>query len=75
MNKENFLQRYAAYAVALVLFVAIACIYCSPALSGKVIQSGDSTSATAAVQEAVKYTKDTGDYSFWTGSMFSGMPN
>ena len=75
MKKENFLQKYAAYVVALVVFVAISCIYCSPALEGKVIQSGDSTSATAAVQEAVKYTKDTGDHSFWTGSMFSGMPN
>ena len=75
MKKENLLQKYGAYAVALVLFVAIAYIYCSPVLDGKVIQSGDNTSATAAVQEAVQYTKDTGDHSFWTGSMFSGMPN
>ena len=56
MKKENFLQKYGAYAIALVIFVAIACIYCSPALEGKVIQSGDNTSATSAVQEAVKYT-------------------
>ena len=75
MKKENFLQKYGAYAVALVLFVAIACIYCSPALEGKVIRSGDSTSATAAVHESTEYTRTTGDYSFWTGSMFSGMPN
>jgi hypothetical protein len=75
MKKENFLQRYAAYAVALVLFVVVACIYCSPYLEGKVIQSGDGTSAAAAVQEVVQYSKATGDHSFWTGSMFSGMPN
>lgn len=75
MKIENFWQKYAAYAVALVLFVAIAYIYCSPVLDGKVIQSGDGTSATAAVREAVEYTKNTGDHSFWTGSMFSGMPN
>ena len=59
----------------MVLFVAIACIYCSPALEGKVIRSGDSTSAAAAVHESTEYTRTTGDYSFWTGSMFSGMPN
>ena len=75
MKKENFLQRYAAYAVALVLFVVVACIYCSPYLEGKVIQSGDGTSAAAAVQEVVQYSKATRDHSFWTGSMFSGMPN
>ena len=75
MKKENFLQRYAAYAAALVLFVVVACVYCSPYLEGKVIQSGDGTSAAAAVQEVVQYSKTTGDHSFWTGSMFSGMPN
>ena len=75
MEKQNFFQKYGAYVIALVLFVAIACIYCAPALEGKVIQSGDSTSAAAAIHEAKEYTKETGDYSFWTGSMFSGMPN
>lgn len=75
MKKENFWQRYGAYVAALVLFVAVACVYCAPALEGKVIQSGDSTSAAAAVHESTEYSKNTGDYTFWTGSMFSGMPN
>ena len=75
MKKENFLQKYSAYAVALVLFVAVACIYCLPALEGKVIQSGDGTNASSAVREVGEYIKNTGDNSFWTGSMFSGMPN
>lgn len=75
MKKESFMQRYGAYAVALLLFVAIACVYCFPALEGKVVQSGDSTNAAAAVHESTEYSKNTGDYTFWTGSMFSGMPN
>lgn len=75
MENKSLLQKYGAYAVALVLFIAIACIYCSPSLEGKVIHSGDSTSAAAAVHESTEYTRNTGDYSFWTGSMFSGMPN
>ena len=75
MKKESFIQRYGAYVVALILFVAMACIYCAPALEGKVIQSGDSTSAAAAVREVGEYNNRTGDNSFWTGSMFSGMPN
>ena len=75
MKKESFIQKYGAYVVALILFIAVACIYCAPALEGKVIQSGDSTSAAAAVREVGEYNKRTGDNSFWTGSMFSGMPN
>ncbi len=75
MKKENFIQKYGAYAVALVVFVSVACIYCAPALEGKVIYSGDSVSALSAVHESTEYHKNTGDYTFWTGSMFSGMPN
>ena len=75
MKKESFMQRYGAYVAALVLFVAVACIYCAPALEGKVIQTGDGINATAAVRESTEYSKNTGDYTFWTGSMFSGMPN
>ena len=75
MKNKNFMQKYGAYLVAIALFVGVACIYCLPALEGKVIQSGDSTSAAAATHEVGEYTKSTGDISFWTGSMFSGMPN
>ena len=75
MKKESFMQKYGAYLAAFVLFVAIACIYCSPALEGKVVQTGDGTNAAAAVHESTKYSTETGDYTFWTGSMFSGMPN
>ena len=75
MKKENFVQRYGAYAAALVLFIAVACIYCSPALEGKVVHAGDNISWMGASQEVRQYTQETGDHSFWTGSMFSGMPN
>ena len=74
-KKESFIQKYAAYAVALVLFVAVACIYCAPALEGKVVHAGDNISWRGMAKEVQQYTEDTGDHSFWTGSMFSGMPN
>ena len=74
-KKESFIQKYAAYAVALVLFVAVACIYCAPALEGKVVHAGDNISWRGMAKEVQQYTKDTGDHSFWTGSVFSGMPN
>ena len=72
---KEFLKKYAAYAVAAVIFVVLAYTYCFPQLSGRKVWSADNVNGTAAVQEAVRYTQETGDHSWWTGSMFSGMPN
>lgn len=59
----------------LLFFIIAAAMYFWPSLQGKVIFSGDGIGGTAAVHESMEYHKTTGDYSFWTGSMFSGMPN
>lgn len=74
MNK-SFLDKYGALIAATILFLALGFIYCAPSLQGKVMYAGDNISAESAMKECVEYTKATGEYSFWTGSMFSGMPN
>ena len=61
--------------VILLVFALASAIYFFPALQGKVIYAGDNINAWAAVQEGVSYHETTGDYSYWTGSMFCGMPN
>lgn len=75
MKFSELFKKYGAYVVAAVIFFALAFIYCKPQLSGKVVSAGDNTNATAAVQEAVRYTQETGDYTWWIGNMFSGMPD
>lgn len=57
------------------LFVAVACIYCYPELEGRGIFAGDSLNGFSAVQESLQYTRETGNHTWWTGSMFCGMPN
>ena len=71
---KTFFQKYTAYLVAAVLFVILAFVYCKPSLSGKVLQPGDTVNAMSAVQEPVRYHQQTGDYTWWNGSLFSGMP-
>jgi len=73
--KSTFFSKYGAIIVATVLFLALGFIYCAPSLQGKVVHAGDNINGTSAVQEGVKYHQETGDYTFWTGAMFSGMPN
>ena len=67
-------KEIAAYAGIVALFVIAAAVYFMPSLQGKVIYAGDSINAQAAVHESAEYAKAGGN-TFWTGSMFSGMPN
>lgn len=67
-------KKVAPYLVALVVFVGFAVLYCSPMLEGKVVYAGDTFNWLGAAHQTQEYTKATGEYSWWTGSMFSGMP-
>ena len=71
----SFIKKNYFYFVALIIFIIAAYVYCSPVLKGKKLYAGDNITGTAAVQECKKYHETTGDYSWWTGSMFCGMPN
>ncbi len=75
IDLKKLFKKSSAYLVAAALFVAAACIYCSPALSGKKLFAGDIQNYLGASQESRDYHSETGDYTFWNGAMFSGMPN
>ena len=69
--KENVLP----YILIVVLFLALAAVYCYPVLQGKVIGNADGVNGAAAVQECLEYRHAEGGNSWWTGALFSGMPN
>ena len=71
---KGFFEKYGAVLLAVILAFVLAFTYCKPVLSGKVLQSGDNINAISNFQEPVNYTKATGDYTWWTNSVFSGMP-
>lgn len=54
--------------------LAVACIYLSPALGGKVIYQGDIIKYEAMVKETKDYHAKTGEYALWNSALFSGMP-
>lgn len=72
--KKEWVRKYLPYLVAAIIFIALACIYCSPIFEGKVINQPDIKNWEGMVHECRQYTAETGNYSWWTGSMFSGMP-
>ena len=56
MKKPN-LKRLSPFIVALITFLAIGIIYCSPVLEGRVLQAGDTTNYLGASNEIRQYSK------------------
>lgn len=57
----------------LILF-AVACIYFSPALEGKIVDQHDIVQFKGAVKETSDFRKEYNEEPLWTNSLFSGMP-
>lgn len=72
MMKDVFKKLF-PYLVAVLIFIILTLIYASPVLEGKVINAGDTKSWQGMRHETQLYN-DAGHYSYWTGSMFGGMP-
>jgi hypothetical protein len=74
MKKIN-VKAFIPHAVAVAVFLAVAFIYCRPALQGKVLQQSDVSAWKGAIQNSVEYAKThNGKYPLWSNGLFSGMP-
>lgn len=60
--------------IAFVIFTCLLFFYFSPLLTGKQILQHDITQFKGAYQEVKKYKEQTGEETYWSNSMFSGMP-
>lgn len=73
MTKFNW-KKLVPHVVALVIFVLVALVYCSPALDGKVVGGGDIAQWQGTVHQMDVYKSTHGHYPLWSNSMFGGMP-
>ena len=62
------------HAGIVVLFAIVAFIFFAPVFDGKAVRQGDMEKAKAMGYEQEMYHQQTGTYTNWTSSMFSGMP-
>lgn len=71
----QFANKRAFHLFALLVFLVVSLIYCSPILEGKLLNTGDATAGEAFNREFKTY-QDAGEKGFigWTNTMFSGMP-
>ncbi|UBM58904.1 hypothetical protein LAG90_19075 [Marinilongibacter aquaticus] len=74
MKSKISFQNILPYLIVLAVFLATTFAYFSPLLNGKVLSMHDINMASGAAKEVQDFYKNTGEYSWWTNSMFGGMP-
>ena len=62
------------HVVAVLVFLVLTLVYFSPVLQGKDIMQDDAIGSMNWGKDAKEYHEETGEYSYWSNSMFSGMP-
>lgn len=72
--KQTWLKLAIPHALAILLFLLIAIIYCQPALQGKTLDQHDITGWKGMAQQSFEYREKHGHFPLWTNSLFSGMP-
>ena len=75
LQPKSWWKQALPYVAAIAIFIVFSLIYCSPVLDGKIVQAGDTKSWEGMYQQNKVFHETTGEYSWWTGSMFSGMPS
>lgn len=68
------IKKYLPHIYIAIGFLVLAALFCYPTLQGKELQQHDVVSNMAMSHEAKEYHKQTGEPTFWTNSMFGGMP-
>lgn len=60
--------------IAVIIFIAIAAIFCKPSLEGKVLYQHDIVQYEGGSKDIANYAEKHGEAPLWTNGMFSGMP-
>lgn len=71
---KNVINKLVPYILALVLLISIDLVFFAPQWTGKVLQQSDMISITGMSHEAKNFHEKTGQVTYWTNSMFGGMP-
>ena len=75
MNCKNFnWKSIVPHCVAVLIFLTLTLVYFSPVLEGKDIKQDDAIGSMGWGKDARDYHDESGEYSYWSNAMFSGMP-
>ena len=72
--KNINLKNIAPHAIAVLIFLVIAVVYCLPVFQGMVVSQHDMLGTRGMTQQSTEFFEKYGTYPLWTNSMFGGMP-
>ncbi len=75
MMKKNETKQWLPHVIAVLIFFVLTAVYFAPVFQGKDLMQGDAISSQAWGKDAKDYHEATGDYAYWSNSMFAGMPS
>jgi len=73
-SSKGWLVRLLPHAIAVLIFLLVAVIYCKPVFQGKVLYQEDVMQWKAMAQSSFVYKQAHGHFPLWSKSMFCGMP-
>jgi len=73
--QNALLEKALPHVVALLFFMAVAALFCLPALQGNELEQHDNVSWKGMAQDAFEYKAAKGHFPLWNTHLFSGMPN
>lgn len=74
MNLKIDWKGFVPHIIAVSLFLLLTLVYFAPVLEGKDIRQADAVGSMGWGKDAYDYHEESGEYSYWSNSMFSGMP-
>jgi hypothetical protein len=73
--KNNFMKNALPHFVAIGVILIAMFIYFQPFFGGKVLKQYDVSQWRATYEETANFEKQSGERTYWTNSIFGGMPN
>ena len=73
--KNSFLKKAIPHIIALVVMFTVMIAYFGPLFQGKVLKQYDVLQWRSTYQEISQFEKQSEERTFWTNSIFSGMPS
>lgn len=74
MNYKFNWKSLMPHVIAVFAFLVLTLVYFEPVLEGKDVRQADIVGSLGWGKDARDYHAETGEYSYWSNSMFSGMP-
>lgn len=65
---------FVPHMIAISMFLLLTLVYFAPVLQGEDIRQADAVGSMGWGKDARDYHEESGEYSYWSNSMFSGMP-